>query len=353
MIQWPPVFKTIVLGNTIEQYLLTAILAVSVLFILGIVKKVLFSRLKKITERTPSKHDDFAVMLAEKNLYPLLYLGAFYLVLIQLTLDAGFLKAIHVLGVTILTLQMTRFLLSVSIYVLEHTWLRRETVQGGTTVSKSILTFIRIGIWGVALVFLFDNLGFNVSAIVAGLGIGGVAVALAAQTILGDLFNYFVIFFDRPFEEGDFIIIDNTMGVIENIGIKSTRIRSLDGEQIVISNTNLTNSRIRNFKRMAQRRVLFSLGVVYETPSEKLEKIPAMIRAIIEKIPETKFDRAHFKQFADYSLVIEVVYYALSADYNTYMDIQQKINFAIKQTFEQEQIEFAYPTQLELQKHIS
>lgn len=212
---------------------------------------------------------------------------------------------------------------------------------------QSILIVLRVAVWGVACVFALDNLGFNVSAVLAGLGIGGVAVALAVQTILGDLFNYFVVCFDKPFEAGDFIVVDKHSGVVENIGVKSTRVRSLDGEQLVFSNSDLTGSRIRNFKRMAERRVLFKLGLIYETPPEKIPGICDQIRKIIQSIPKTRVDRVHFKEFGDFSLNFEVVYYVLSSDYNQYMDTQQKINLSVMEYFKKEGFEFAYPTTVE------
>jgi small-conductance mechanosensitive channel len=199
-------------------------------------------------------------------------------------------------------------------------------------------------LWAIGLIFLFDNLGFNVTAVITGLGVGGIAIALAAQTILGDIFNYFVIFFDRPFELGDFIIVDDKLGTVEYIGIKTTRLKSLQGEQIVFSNSNLTNSRIHNYKRMAERRTVFKIGVVYTTTKENLKAIPTIIREIIEKQSDVRFDRAHFSTFGDYSLIFEVVYYILSADYNRYAQIQQDINLQIFEQFENRGIEFAIPT---------
>ena len=210
---------------------------------------------------------------------------------------------------------------------------------------KGITGVLKIIICGLAITFFLDNLGFKISAVIAGLGIGGVAVALAAQAVLGDLFSYFAIVFDRPFEIGDFIIIGEYLGSIEHIGIKTTRIRSLGGEQLVFSNTDLTNSRVRNYKRMEKRRVVFKLGVTYQTPLAKLKAIPGMIEEVIKNVKNTVFDRAHFSTYGDFNLVIEVVYYVLSSDYNKYMDTQQQINFAIKEEFEKEKIEFAYPTQ--------
>jgi small-conductance mechanosensitive channel len=179
---------------------------------------------------------------------------------------------------------------------------------------------------------------------VAGLGIGGIAVALAIQNILGDLFASLSIALDKPFVIGDFIIVDQLLGTVEHIGLKTTRIRSLSGEQIVFSNADLLNSRIRNYKRMYERRVVFSIGVTYQTPYEKLASIGTTLKEIIESQPDVRFDRAHFREYADSSLNYEVVYYVKSPDYNRYMDIQQAINLEIYRRFQDGGIEFAYPT---------
>jgi small-conductance mechanosensitive channel len=244
----------------------------------------------------------------------------------------------------IITFYGIRLLISLINYSLEQYWIKKEGKTFSRQSLKGIITLIKVVIWGIGITFLLDNLGFKISTVIAGLGIGGIAVALAAQTILGDLFNYFVIFFDRPFEVDDFIIIGDYMGTIETIGIKTTRIRSLGGEQLVFSNTDLTNSRIRNYKRMQKRRVLFRIGVVYQTKLEQMKEIPGLIKEIVESIPDTVFDRAHFASFGDFSLDIEIVYYILSSDYNKYMDIQQELNFKIMEEFEKRGIEFAYPT---------
>ena len=177
------------------------------------------------------------------------------------------------------------------------------------------------------------------------MGIGGIAIALAAQNILGDLFNYFVIFFDRPFEVGDFITVDDKKGTVDHIGIKTTRLTSISGEQLAFSNSDLTKSRIHNFKRMNRRRIVFTLGVVYNTPAEKLERIPGIIKDIIENQPFTTFDRAHFAKFNSFSLDFEVVFFIESSDYMQYMNTQQEINLKIFRAFDAEKIAFAYPTQ--------
>jgi small-conductance mechanosensitive channel len=212
--------------------------------------------------------------------------------------------------------------------------------------SLGIISFIvNVAIWAFVVLLTLDNLGIDITALVAGLGIGGIAIALAVQNILGDLFASLSITLDRPFVIGDFLIVGDFMGSVENIGIKSTRLRSLSGEQIIMPNADLLGSRVRNYGRMAQRRVLFGTSIVYETPIEQVEQIPAIIRRIVESQPDTRFDRSHFAKHASASLDFETVYYVLSADYNKYMDIQQAINLQLHRELLQLKVEFAYPTQ--------
>ena len=203
----------------------------------------------------------------------------------------------------------------------------------------------RIVVWSVVVLLILENLGVDITALVAGLGIGGVAVALAMQNILGDLFASLSIVLDKPFVVGDFLMVGEHLGSVEKVGLKTTRLRSLSGEQLVFSNNDLLGSRIRNFGRMFERRVVFNLGVTYQTPRNKLERIPEIVREAIESQENTRFDRSHFSKYADFSLNFESVYYVLAADYNLYMDIQQSINLAMHRRFEEEGIEFAYPTQ--------
>lgn len=180
---------------------------------------------------------------------------------------------------------------------------------------------------------------------VTGLGIGGVAIALALQHVLSDLFASLSIVLDKPFIIGDFITVDTFMGHVEHIGLKTTRVRSISGEQMIFSNSDLLSSRIRNFKRMQERRILFTVGVVYQTPVEKLEMIPTLIREIIDQLPSARLDRVHFVRFADFSLTFEVVYWVTSPEYRVAMDVQQQINLAILKKFSELGIQFAYPTQ--------
>jgi len=331
--------------NSILDYIIfLSILIGGVLFV-RILKSIVLSRLNVWSKKTATTIDDFLIHSIEKTLLPILYFGVFYISAQSLIFNPSISKVIDVLGIVVLAVFGIRLLVSLINYALERYWVRKEVDSSRQRSLKGIASVLKVIIWGIGITFLLDNLGFKISTVIAGLGIGGIAVALAAQTILGDLFSYFIIFFDRPFEVGDFIIVGDYMGTIEHIGIKTTRIRSLGGEQLVFSNTDLTNSRLRNYKRMEKRRVVFALGVTYQTTSAQVKEIPGIIRHIIENIKDTAFDRAHFSSYGDFSLNFEVVYYVLSSDYNKYMDTQQDINFAIKEEFEKLGIEFAYPTQ--------
>ncbi len=215
-----------------------------------------------------------------------------------------------------------------------------------TRNALALIQFVvRVAVWSLALLLIFENLGFDVTALVAGLGVGGIAVALAAQSVLGDLFSSLAIVLDRPFEVGDFIVFGDQSGTVEKIGIKTTRIRALSGEQIAVSNSDLVQTRVHNFKRMQERRIVLVLGVTYDTPADKLERIPEMVKTIVEAREGVRFDRAHFRSFGGSALEVEVVYWVLSGDYTVYMDCQQAINFAIFRAFEEDGIEFAFPSQ--------
>lgn len=229
-------------------------------------------------------------------------------------------------------------------------WMQRQvdaagTPGGSTLASYGVITFIaRLAIWLVVLLSLLDNLGVNITTLVASLGIGGIAVALALQNVLGDLFASLSIALDKPFVVGDFIAVDEHMGTVRHVGLKTTRLLSLSGEELVFSNNDLLKSRIRNYKRMTDRRVVFSVGVTYDTPPDALNALTAKIREIIESVPGTRFDRAHFKSFGASSLDIEAVYYLESPDYNAYMDTQQRINFDLLQYCNDMRVNFAFPT---------
>ena len=333
------------LNNRVLDYLIcVGIFLVSVI-VIKIFELIILKKIKKWAKKSVTTLDDFVVSVFEKVVAPFLYFGALYLSVQILALGTVVTKIINIVGIAVLTIVIVRIASALIAYGFEI--YSRKAKQGSASDNslKGILKVIRFVLWAGAVIFFLDNLGFKISAVIAGLGIGGVAIALAAQAVLQDLFSYFSILFDRPFEIGDFIIVGDLLGTIEHIGIKTTRIRSLGGEQLVFSNSDLTNSRVRNYKRMQKRRVVFKLGVVYDTPLKSLKEIPQVIEEAIKSIENTIFDRAHFSSYGDFNLVFEVVYYVLSSDYNKYMDIQQEINFLIKEEFEKRKIEFAFPTQ--------
>jgi len=225
----------------------------------------------------------------------------------------------------------------------------KKRLEEDSTFDSSIIKLLGKGlravVWFVALLLVAQNLGYDITALIAGLGIGGIAVAFALQGILSDIFASFSIYFDRPFQTGDFIIVGNEMGTVKHIGLKSTRIQTLQGEELVMSNKELTEARIHNHKKMERRRIGFRFGVVYDTPTKKLRQIPQMVKDIIATQESVDVDRVHFTEFGDFSLNFQVMYYMNTPNYTAYMDTQQAINLAIKEKFEQEGIEFAYPTQ--------
>lgn len=332
-------------GNTVAAYLTACVALLGSFLIINIIVKHLVNRIKKLSEKTTTTIDDFLVTVLEKLAVPFLYILAVYISVKSLTWHPYFEKGINYIELAVVMIFAARL----TIMFAQYGFKEYLTKSGNdVTLERSLqgmLVVVKILVWGGAAILLLDNLGFKISAVIAGLGIGGVAVALAAQTILKDLFSYFSIIFDHPFKIGDFIIIGDLMGTVEHIGIKTTRIRSLGGEMLIFSNSDLTDSRVRNYKLMEKRRVVFKLGVVYETPTDMLKEIPKILEDMIKKIKDTVFDRAHFFSYGDFSLIFEIVYYVIGPDYNKYMDIQQEINIKIREEFEKRGIQFAYPTQ--------
>jgi small-conductance mechanosensitive channel len=221
-----------------------------------------------------------------------------------------------------------------------------EIDQASANASNMLLLMARIILWILGILFLLSNLGIEITSLIAGLGIGGIAVAFALQGILSDLFASFSIYFDRPFQVGDFVIIGTDSGTVEKIGIKSTRIRTLQGEELVISNAELTTTRVQNFKRMMERRIVARFGITYETSHVLVEKVPDIVRTSFGELTGCRLDRVHFTTFGDSALTFEVVYFITSSDYTQYLDIQQKFNLNLMRHFSAQGIEFAYPTQV-------
>jgi len=225
---------------------------------------------------------------------------------------------------------------------------RKESRIEASKAIKPLISIFKIIIWILGIIFILGNLGFDITTAIAGLGISGIAIAIAAQGILGDLFGYFVILFDKPFVIGDLVSIDQTMAWVEKIGLKTTHLRTLQGELMIVSNTSLSSTSLSNFNQMQHRRIVFTLGVTYDTTEEHVEMIPSLIRGIIETVSVVDgvmFDRCHFKEFGDFSLNFETVYYVPLSDYKAALDVQQEVNQKVFRAFNERAIEFAFPSQ--------
>jgi small-conductance mechanosensitive channel len=334
-------------GNTLFDYTFAAVVFIISLFILKIFKFVIVNKLKKLAKKTKTEIDDLIIHIIDKVHWPFYILLSLYIAIQTIIIPAYAVKAIGYIFIILITYYFVKGINSIIDYSAEKIIQKAEKEEKGADTSfVGVLSRIfKIVVWIFAVVLILANMGYNISTILAGLGIGGVAIALALQSILGDVFAAFSLYFDKPFQKGDFIIIDDDMGVVKHIGIKSTRIETLQGQELIISNKELTDRRINNYKKMEKRRVAFSFGVVYQTPTAKLKKIPDTVKSIINHIKGVEANRVHFNQFADSSLNFEVVYYIDSNEYGVYMDVQQEINLKIKEAFEKEKIEFAYPTQ--------
>ncbi len=209
-----------------------------------------------------------------------------------------------------------------------------------------IKTLLAVAVWTIALLMILSNLDIEITALIAGLGVGGIAIGLAAQNIFKDLFSSLAIVFDQPFIRGDFISFDGGeyLGDVEKIGMKTTRIRSLSGEEVIIANSQLLDKEIRNYRRMDERRATFSLGVLYQTPHEKLRRIPELVKSAIEDVEKARFDRSHLKEYADSSINFESVFWIRDREYSAYMEVNHQILLNVHKAFEEEGIDFAYPT---------
>jgi small-conductance mechanosensitive channel len=327
-------------NNTIADYLVAFAIMVGGILIVEVFKRSILRRAQTWAKSTTTQLDDLLVGSVDRFLLPIVRLLLIYWGVSYLNLSARFIRVFDIV-ISIVIAFFVLKLVSHSIqFLLRGYFGRQESREAKLKQISSLMIVINIVVWTLGAIFLFDNLGYNVSAILTGVGIGGIAIALAAQNIIGDLFNYFVIFFDRPFEVGDSITIDDKNGTIEHIGLKTTRLRSVTGEQIILANSDLTKSRVHNFKRLEARRIQFFVNVNFKTPGEKLQRIPGMIRQIIEHTDTVRFDRAHFARVTEYALQFEVVYFVQSPEYQVYMDIQQKINLDLLETFRREKIDF-------------
>jgi len=347
---------TLALSNLLQQLglsqIVSEIIAFALIFTLAIgiawIGHSLFKRyLCRWARRTETNLDDEILRNVRAPIFLLailfgLYYGLSGIASLQ-AYSEDFATAFTVGEILVVTFTITRI---INVLV---SWYAEQSAKRGKQVSNHILFILKkvvqVVIYVFALVIILGVFGQNLSGIIVGFGVGGIAIALAIQNILSDALTAFSIYFDQPFEIGDFIVVGDYAGTVTKIGIISTRIQLLQGEELIISNKNLISTSVRNFKKLQRRRIVFTVKVTSETSVEKLKKIPHIIAKIIKKTELTELDRVHFRDFGDFSLDFEVVYYIMTGDYNKYMDVQQQINYGILEEFEREKIEMAYPTQ--------
>ncbi len=340
-------FDRIVFGNPVQDWFIAIGVAIGVTLGLGLLKRFALSRLAQWASRTETDIDDLAIDLVRRIHRMFLLVLGIWLGLKYLHFEEPVDQALRVLIHLNLFAQLGLWGIGGVDYLIKRTLGTRGPDDPGARTGATILGFIgRVVVWTLtALLILKNAFHQDITALLTGLGVGGIAIALALQNVLGDLFASVTILLDKPFVIGDSVTVGEFTGTIESIGIKTTRLKSINGEQIVMGNADLVNSRLRNFKRIEERRVVFSLGVTYQTPTAKLERIPAILKGIIESTPEVRFDRAHWKNYGDFALNFEAAYFVQKQEYNAMMDAQQSINIAVWRAFEAEGIEFAYPTQ--------
>ena len=341
------IFQYVIFDNPLQNWVIALGILLGVYLFLTILFRIVKNRGVKLMKTSKTGVDDFLIpVLNQTRWFTYLALGL-YLGSLVLNVPPDIQEWLITVIQIVFTVQLGFWGTGlISFYVNRGVSTRMEEDHGEAATTLDTLGLIgNILIWVILALVILDNLNVEISSLVASLGIGGIAVALALQNILGDLFASLSITMDKPFVIGDFVVVGDFEGDVEDIGLKSTRIRSLSGEELIFSNTDLLNSRIRNYKRLEKRRISFSIGVIYGTPADKLKKIPQIVEEIISPLDKVQFERVHFKSMGDYSLNFSIVYYVLDPDYASYLDIQQFINLEIYQRFEKEGIQFAYPTQ--------
>ncbi|NTU84699.1 MAG: mechanosensitive ion channel family protein [Chloroflexales bacterium] len=338
-----PLLDTIIFGNSIARWLLALLIAGAVMGGVSVWRRVTTHPTRPLAIRTNTFFDDVAVVLAENMAGPIVLLLAIYAGSLILSLPPEARLPMRSGAIILLLLQIGIWGNALlGRWVARYDERNRETNAAGVGTARLISVVARIALYSVVLLLILDNLpGIEITALVASLGIGGIAVALAVQNILSDLFASLSIALDKPFVLGDLIGVGDDVGTVEQIGLKTTRVRSLAGEQLIFSNNDLLGSRVRNFARQERRRVVFSFRVNYSTPPERLRELPALVQALVEAHEGVGFDRAHLLRFDDVGLFYEVVYTVEPADFNRYADIQQAINLAMVERFAATGIGFA------------
>jgi small-conductance mechanosensitive channel len=336
-------------GNSGWEYTQSLLWFVGLMIVFKIFKLVILARLNDLSEKTKSDIDDFAIKMVKELKPPFYLIIAFYIAIRPLTLNELVGKVVFGLFIIVLIFQAILIAQKIIDYILERKILKNiedaEDAQNKRAVIKLLSKIVKIVLWAIGILMVLSNLGVDVTSLVAGLGVGGIAVAFALQGVLGDLFASFSIFIDQPFKVGDYVQAGAESGTIKKVGMKTSRIKTLSGEELVVLNTDIGSARVRNFSRMEKRRIKYDIGVVYGTSSKKLKEIPKIIEEIVKKEKDATFGRVRFTTFGDFALIFEVLYHINESDFDLYLEVQERINLGIYEEFEKNKIEFAFPTQ--------
>jgi small-conductance mechanosensitive channel len=351
--RWQSALATPVLGNRAADWLEALAITVLVLLVALLLERLLARRFVRPPGAAaaagppaapPAAAQELVLELMRRTRWALLLLPAAFLGALALVLSRHVYATLRTLAILAVLLQVALWAtVGIELWVSRERRRRLAQDAASATLIGALNFVLRLLLWVFIALVALDNLGVNVTALVAGLGVGGIAIALALQNILGDILAALSIAADKPFLLGDTIQVDNFVGTVEDVGLKTTRLRSLSGEQLIFANSDLLKSRIRNLKRMADRRVVLAFGVDYKTSADQVEKIPLLLRGILEAEPGVRFDRAHLKGFGQGSLDLEAVYFLADPDYNVYMDRQEAILLALMRALEREGIRLAQP----------
>ena len=335
-------------NNTMYDYVLAFLVFLAAIIVLKLFQAVILARLRKFAQKTKTDLDDIMIEVFSGVRPPFYFFVALFVGIKMLTFPELVSKIITILFLIVVVFEVVTALSKLIDFF--FTKYMKAGAKGkdkkmSETMGRALTMLVKAVLWVVAIILILGNLGVNVTSLIASLGIGGIAIALALQNVLSDMFSSFSIYLDKPFQIGDFITIGQDSGTVEKIGLKTTRVRTLQGEELVISNQELTTARVGNFKKMDERRVVANLGVIYGTTSTRLKMIPKLCKDIIKNQKNANFGRCFFKTFGDFSLNFELVYNVKSQEYDEYARVTEKINLEIYRAFEKEMIEFAYPTQ--------
>lgn len=331
-------------GNSVGSYMTALIILLLTIVLLLIIKAALMSYLKKIAALSSLDIDDLIVNIVKKISWVFYLFTGIYVAAQFLALPETINTILHYAFIVVATYEGIKAIQIIIDYAAKK-YIARD---GAEANIKGLTLIVKIVLWVVAIVLILANLGYDVNSLIASLGIGGIAVALAVQNILGDVFCSFTIYLDKPFSVGDSIKVGEYTGTVKKIGIKSTRMQTLDGDELIISNQDLTNSRIRNYKKMQKRRVAFDLVLDYETSKDTLNQLPGIIKQIIQSIELLDYSRVHLKKYGEYGLIVEVVYYVNSSDYTAYMDKQHEFKVVLLDELKKQKIKLAFPVAIAL-----